>query len=300
MATTVDPDPATDPPLPAALGELIGGYRLTEIIGRGGMGCVYRGVHETLGRSAAIKVMHAFIAEDARYTSRLKLEATLVNGLRHPNIVDIIDFVHTTDPLRVACVMELLEGSTLADVITEPGLRPGQALHVAHRLSEALAVVHAEGIVHRDVNPSNVIVLAPLDADLGAAPTVKLLDFGIAKVADPSVSARTMTGRFDGTPAYMAPEQLAGDEATTATDVYGLMEILAEMLTGRRLFADVGLAMMQRKLAGVSELDLPGDIVGRPALEALIVGGLSGDPVDRPWLDEIRPRLRALAALQSS
>ncbi|MEM1413381.1 MAG: serine/threonine-protein kinase [Myxococcota bacterium] len=286
------------PPLPAALGEVIGAYRLTEVLGHGGMGCVYRGEHLRLGRSAAVKVMHAWVAEDARYTSRLQLEATLVNALRHPNIVDVLDFVQSEGPVRVACVMELLEGPTLAELLTTRRLRPDQALHAAHQLAEALAAVHAQGVVHRDVTPGNVLVVAPLDGDFRVSPCVKLLDFGVAKVTDRSVSGRTLTERLTGTPAYMAPEQLAAEEATAATDVYGLMQVLVEMLTGERLFADAGLAMLRRKLAGVARVALPAEVVGRPALEALIVAGLAGDPRARPWLDEIRPRLRELAALQ--
>ncbi|MEM1023760.1 MAG: serine/threonine-protein kinase [Myxococcota bacterium] len=287
-------------PLPASLGERIGGYRLIEVIGRGGMGCVYRGEHETLGRNAAVKVMHAWVAEDAHYTTRLKLEAKLVNALRHPNIVDIIDFVQTQDPVRVACIMELLEGQSLTQVLEVGRLRPRQALLAAHQLSDALAAVHAQGIVHRDVNPSNIVVTSAIDADFGNGPCIRLLDFGIAKIADPAISDRTMTGMQVGTPAYMAPEQLAAEEASPATDVYGLMEILAEMLTGRRLFADVGLTMMRTKFGGELQIELPEDVRGRAALEALLLAGLSGDPAHRPWLDEIRPRLQTLADLQRS
>ena len=295
---TVPSLPPSAAPLPAALGEVIGAYRLTAVLGRGGMGCVYRGEHGTLDRSAAIKVMHGWVAEDARYTSRLKLEATLVNDLRHPNIVDVLDFVESEDPVRVACIMELLEGPTLAEVIAAGRLSPRQALHVARQLADALAAVHARGVSHRDVNPSNVMVVAPLDADFGSTPSVKLLDFGIAKVTDPSLSLRTQTEGRVGTPAYMAPEQLASEEATTATDVYGLMQVLFEMLTGERLFAEAGLAMLRRKLAGITEVALPEGVAGRPALEARRVAGLSGDPEHRPWLDEIRPRLGTLTELQ--
>lgn len=285
-------------PLPAEIGETIGAYRLTELIGAGGMGCVYRGEHQTLGRVAALKVMHPWLVEDERYTRRLKLEAKLVNGLRHPNIVDIVDFIQTEPPVRVACVMELLDGLTLADVLAQRPLSPRQALHAAHQLSEALAAVHAQGIVHRDVNPANIAVVAPLDSDFRSVPCVKLLDFGIAKVADPSVAERTVTGLQVGTPVYMAPEQLAAEEASEATDVYGLMEVLGETLCGRRLFEGEGMQMLRDKLEGRAHVDLPAGVVGRPALAALLKAGLAGDPESRPLLEEIRPRLSALAALQ--
>jgi serine/threonine-protein kinase len=285
-------------PLSAEIGEVIGAYELTELIGRGGMGCVYRGVHQTLGRSAAVKVMHPWVSSDRRYTARLKLEARLVNGLRHPNIVDILDFVQTPAPVRVACIMELVEGPSLSMVLSEQRLEPIQALNVACQLSEALAAVHSQGIVHRDVNPLNIIVVGDLDTRLDHRPSVKLLDFGIAKVTDPLVSELASTHTVVGTPAYMAPEQLAAEEAGFATDVYGLTEVLVEMITGHRPFGESGLTMMRHKLQGRPRLDWPDGLVGRPALEALVLAGLDGDPAERPWLEEIIPRLSALAELQ--
>lgn len=226
------------PPLPAALGEVIGAYRLTEVLGHGGMGCVYRGEHLRLGRSAAVKVMHAWVAEDARYTSRLQLEATLVNALRHPNIVDVLDFVQSEGPVRVACVMELLEGPTLAELLTTRRLRPDQALHAAHQLAEALAAVHAQGVVHRDVTPGNVLVVAPLDGDFRVSPCVKLLDFGVAKHLGADDSATlTRAGAVVGTPYYLSPEQARGEASSDPrVDLWAAGVVLYETLTGELPF----------------------------------------------------------------
>ncbi len=286
-------------PRPAELGQVVGAYRLERIIGQGSMGCVFEARHVTLQRRAAIKVMYPWLTRDEVYISRLRREAQIVNDLRHPNVVDIFDFVRTEDPVRIACIMELLEGPTLAEVIERGRLAAIQALNVAAQLGSALAAVHQRGVVHRDLKPANVIVVAPLDGDLDAVPCVKLLDFGIAKVADPTVPSRTVTATLVGTPAYMAPEQVAAERATGATDVYALMEVLVEMLTQKKIFEGDGLEMMRKKMAGVApEVRLPDDVVGRPRLEALLSAGLAVDPSARPLLSEVLPRLKALAARQ--
>lgn len=285
-------------PLPAELGETVGAYRLTEVIGRGGMGCVYRGVHRTIGRVAAIKVMYPWLSIDEGYTARLKTEAKIVNDLRHPNVVDILDFVRTEAPHRVSCVMELLEGPTLAQVLEQHSLTPVQALNVALQLADALSAVHARGIVHRDIKPANIGVVASLESDMDTVPSVKLLDFGIAKVADSTV-AHTVSAAALGTPAYMAPEQVAAEPVTAATDIYALMEVLSEMLTRRRVFEGEGLTMMRKKMAGPSPpIRLPSDLIGWPMLQALIEASLAVDPGERPLLGEIVPRLRTVLARQ--
>lgn len=284
---------ATALPLPADLGEQIGAYRLERVIGQGGMGCVYAATHVTLGRPAAVKVAYARLSNDEAYAARLREEARIVGDLQHPNVVDIIDFIRTPPPVRLACVMELLEGPSLAEVMDERRLSPRQALNAALQLAEALEAVHARGIVHRDLKPSNVAVVAPLDSDFSGVPSVKLLDFGIAKVADPSVPPGS-SGAVLGTPPYMAPEQIAAEPSTPAVDVYALLEVLAEMLTGEPVFSEGGLEMMQRKMVGpVPAIELPA-LPGRPMLRALFTSGWAVNPDERPLMEEVSPRLRAI------
>ena len=262
------------------------------------MGCVYEAVHEAIRRTVAIKIMHPWLSTDAAYIERLKFEAQIVNDMRHPNVVDILDFIRTDSPARIACVMELLAGPTLAAVLSKHKLTGAQALNAAAQLADALAAVHRRDVVHRDIKPANISVVAPLDSDFSVVPCVKLLDFGIAKVEDPTVSHRTASATAVGTPAYMAPEQVAAEAVSGATDVYALMMVLFEMLTGRRVFDGDGLRMMRQKMSGSLPIALPADVIGRARLEALIGAGLAVSATERPLLSEILPRLRDLAQRQ--
>jgi len=189
--------------LPAELGEVIGGYRLEEVIGRGGMGCVYRASHLKLGRKAAVKVLAANLARDAHFVARFFQEARIVGEIGHPNIVAILDYVDAEQPRRVAYVMELLEGSTLRAILAARPLSMTQAIPIALQISEALRAVHALNVVHRDLKPENVFVVAASDTDVPARPSIKILDFGIAKVHDPRSPIETEAGVTMGTPAYM-------------------------------------------------------------------------------------------------
>ncbi len=309
FADTVTPDrrastPAalSPDPLPAPLGETLGLYRLTAVLGRGGMGCVYIGQHVDLVRPVAIKVLDPPLADDADYVSRFLHEAKIVNAVRHPNIVDIFDFIDQPWPRRVALVMELLQGRTLSRVLARRALSTEEAVHATLQLSEALSAVHALGVVHRDLKPDNVMVVGPLSASkdplLGAgdpAVSIKLLDFGIAKVADPLAVHRTATGAVLGTPAYMAPEQFSAEPPTPATDVYALGELLFEMLTARPLFADQGLPMIREKMNGVrSPPSLPRTVVHERILRGLIFDCLQVEPRHRPTVEHIRETLSPL------
>lgn len=131
---------------PAELGEVIGGYRLDRVLGLGGMGCVYAGTHVKLGRKAAVKVLKRSLAADSDYVSRFFDEARVVNAIRHPNIIDIFDFIETEQPLRVACIMELINGPTLRKVLAGRGLSLLQAINLALQLAAALEAVHSIGV----------------------------------------------------------------------------------------------------------------------------------------------------------
>ncbi|MCA9555115.1 MAG: serine/threonine protein kinase [Myxococcales bacterium] len=210
-----------DRPLPAQLGEVVGAYRLESVLGRGGMGCVYVGVHEVLGRRAAVKLLYPDLCGSDEYVSRFSFEAKIVNEVHDPNVVDIFDFVVEASPRRVACVMELIEGPTLSVVLAERRLTVTQAANICLRICRALAAVHARGVIHRDLKPDNVALTAPLDSDFAHEGAIKVLDFGIAKLESRHVEHRTRSGAILGTPAYMAPEQFSGARTDARTDQFG-------------------------------------------------------------------------------
>ncbi|MEO1228333.1 MAG: serine/threonine-protein kinase [Myxococcota bacterium] len=282
-------------PLPAELGETVGAYRLTDIIGRGGMGCVYRATHVELGRVAAVKVLEPELAEDESYVSRFLHEAKIVNAVRHANLVDIIDFIDARAPRRVALVMELLKGHPLGQYIRTIGLSLDETVGATLQLSGALAAVHAQEIVHRDLKPDNVMVVGPLGSGPRAPPGLKLLDFGIAKVSDPLALHRTASGTFLGTPAYMAPEQFSAEPITPACDVYALAELVYEMLAGRPLFEGRGLAMIRGKMAGLPDsLELPEELPHSGAVRDLLHDCLQVRPHLRPTVLEFERRLESI------
>lgn len=278
--------------LPAQVGERIGNYRLEKVIAQGGMGSVYLGRHVVLGRPGAIKVLDDALAHNTSYVERFMREARVVNDVRHPNIVDIVDFVHQRDPVRVACVMELLEGPTLAQALASRRLTAQQTLNVMHQLVSALGKVHSRGIIHRDLKPSNVVVVGSLASPLAVVPSVKILDFGIAKVFEGSNASQTGPGTMLGTPAYMAPEQVSGDVVSAATDVYALSELLFELLTGERAFSGPARQVIKLKMIGQTpEIVLDAALPQRDRVAALIRRGLDNDPLRRPSLEELEALL---------
>ncbi len=199
----------------------VGEYRLVERLGSGGMGEVYRAVHETLGRTVAIKVLTEAL-EDPSFVERFLNEARIQASLVHPNIVTLFDFIQVGG--RPAIVMEFVDGETIADHLRQNGPMPLKRVLVVFRaVVDAVRHVHSHGIVHRDIKAHNV--------KLAADGTVKLLDFGIAKS---SGSPRlTLKGQFIGTLHACAPEQLRGEAADERSDVWALGVLLYELLTGR-------------------------------------------------------------------
>lgn len=270
---------------PAELGEVIGAYRLERVIGQGGMGCVYAAVHSRLGRRAAVKVLSGALAADSSYVSRFFHEAKIVNDIQHPNIIDIIDFIEQKEPLRVAYVMELLSGPSLGASLKVRRLSWVQAANIGLQLAGALEAVHNVGVVHRDLKPDNIIIITPLAMDLSLRPSIKVLDFGIAKSSDPDLDHHTAPGAMIGTPMYMAPEQVIGAAVSPATDVYAFGEILYEMLAGKRLFSgDVPTVLAMKMRHEIPEARLAEETPGRERLEALIRGCVAAKPSDRPSL----------------
>ena len=238
----------------------------------------------------AIKVLSPDLVESAHHVSRFLQEARIMNHVRHVNVVQLFEFVEEAMPRRLAFVMELVEGVALHDLIGARTLSLRQTAEVGRQLADALRAVHDAGVVHRDLKPENIIVGGAV-ADGDAPLTAKLVDFGVAKVPGMSVNHRTAPGCAVGTPSYMAPEQMAAENVTPATDVYALGEILFEMHTGRRAFAAGDRSIVRRKLLG----EIP-DLSGLDRRFADIVRRcLSASPDDRPTIAQLDRGLARLS-----
>jgi serine/threonine-protein kinase len=216
------------------VGKTFGAYRVLSLLGQGGMGLVYLAEHARLGRKAAIKRLRDRYAHDPEAVHNFFEEARAVNRIKHPHIVEVLDFVEKDGTAYY--IMELLEGQTVATAIRIEGvLTHRRALHISHQVADALDAAHRVGIVHGDVKPSNIF----LTEREGQHDFVKLLDFGIAHFMgnlpqDGSVSASGGPGV--GTPAYVSPEQARGRLVDHATDIYSLGVVMYEMLAGRPPF----------------------------------------------------------------
>jgi serine/threonine-protein kinase len=215
-------------------GRTLGGrYTLGALLGKGGMGAVYAATQNDLGRRVAVKVLHPHLAERPDLLTRFKREAMAAAALGHTNIVQVTDFCQLPgEPAFL--VMEQLDGETLRDCMHREGPMPGDRVaFIAAQMLAALDAAHRAGIIHRDLKPENVF----LTAITGVRDIVKVLDFGLAKHAQPGEPALTETGQVMGTPAYMAPEQVAGQQITPSTDLYAVGAVMYHALSGQMPFA---------------------------------------------------------------
>ncbi|MEM7153375.1 MAG: protein kinase [Myxococcota bacterium] len=211
---------------------LDGRYRLVEKIGQGGMGQVYAGMHDTLDRKVAVKVLLPRYAHDERFRERFLREARAASKVRHPNVVQILDFGDTPND-SVYFVMEFLEGQDLRTLLHYEGpLAWPRARPLLLQITAALTDAHDKKIIHRDLKPANFYVLE----ERGVSDFIKVLDFGIAKIAtstgDDSAQSLTGTGQVFGTAKYMAPEQAFGSSDDPRVDVYSVGVVAYEVLTG--------------------------------------------------------------------
>lgn len=205
-------------------GRSLGKYQLIARVGQGGMAHVYKAVQPTIERAVAVKVLHSHLAEDADFVARFKREARSLGQLRHPHIVNVIDF--DVDDGWYFMVMDFIEGPTLHDVLAKRGILPvDEALRLAEQLAGALDYAHQNGAIHRDMKPANVMF-----RDAAATQPV-ITDFGIAKLLDNKTM--TMSGSIVGTPTYMSPEAAQGVKVDGRSDIYSLGVILYQMVTGQ-------------------------------------------------------------------
>jgi serine/threonine protein kinase len=256
-------------------------YRVDALLGRGGMGAVYRAEDLDAARSVALKILRRHLVESAEATARFQREALVGGKLTHPNCVGVTDVGSCADG-AVYLTMELLEGESLGDVLQREGALPWRrALHIVRHVLEGLGHAHALGIVHRDIKPDNIF-LCPRDGDSDLA---RVLDFGIAKlVGGAEGPAITQAGLTVGTPDYLSPEQASGGQLDGRSDLYAVSVVLFELLTGKAPFEDpdpikVLMAHAVRPPPRLSEaapaLDLP------MAVEVLLHEGLAKLPEER-------------------
>ena len=220
--------------MPLSDGTRLGSYQILSALGAGGMGEVYRAVDRKLGRDVALKVLPAAMASQPERLARFQREARAVAALNHPHIVTIHSVEESNGVHFIT--MELVEGHSLDRLIPDNGLTLEKILQISSALADALAAAHEKGIVHRDLKPANVMVTP--------GGRVKVLDFGLAKVAGDAARAeaqlstamQTREGVVMGTVPYMSPEQIAGRALDHRTDLFSLGVILYEMASGQRPF----------------------------------------------------------------
>ena len=221
------------------IGEVFGNYRVTAKLGEGGMGAVYLAEHPSIGRKVAVKMIRAAFSDDPETLRRFVREARSTANLRHPALVDVMDYGVHEKTGSAYIIMEYLEGESLdARLEREGRLTPVQAAAIARHIALGMAAAHRAGIIHRDLKPGNVHLIA--DPDRPGIDVVKVLDFGIAKLAtnDTGTGPTTRTDVLLGTPRYMAPEQCRGGGMLDhRADIYSLGCLLYEALAGRPPFA---------------------------------------------------------------
>ena len=256
-------------------GQIFGGYLIVELVGSGGMGLVYRAEQRILGRTVALKVIRPEIAESGDYRARFLREARFAAAVDHPHVVSVFDAGEQDGRLYLA--MQWVDGLDLGTLIDrEQRLAPERAVLIGVQLAQALQAVHDAGLVHRDVKPSNVLVRG-----IGGHDHAYLTDFGIAK-APGAQDSLTRTGALMGTPAYLSPEQIRGQQPGPRSDLYALGCVIFEALTGQRPFGgDDDLAARWAQATGPP----PAASTLCPALgsryDAFLAQALAADPQDR-------------------
>ena len=299
------PDAAPTPGSTLAAGTRLGNYQVVRLIGEGGMGAVYEGVHLGIGKKVAIKVMSPYLASDLDARARFLREAQLTSRVRHPHAVDVTDV--GTEAGQTFLVMEFLDGEDLASFLEWRGRLPlEQSVDIMLAVAAAVGAAHDEGIIHRDLKPHNIFLSQTRDGVI----VPKVVDFGISKAPTDLATAaapvlvmsplvKTTVGLM-GTPAYLSPEQIEGARTVSAaSDQYGLGIILYQCVTGRpafsskdtvaKIFGDI--LNGNRTPAGELRLDLP------EGFQQIIDRATSRDPAAR--FPSVRAMGKALLAFAS-
>ena len=212
---------------------LQGRYRILSLLAEGGMGVVYKGERVGIGRPVVVKFLHAVLSDKPGIVDRFEREARATARLNHPNCVALVDF--GIDEGAPYLVMEYVEGKTLADLLDHGAVRPERAVEIARQILAGLEHAHERGILHRDLKPANVMIV---DCEGYPGDFVKILDFGLAKLAWPGEDKRDVTveGIAIGTPGYMSPEQAAGVPSDRRSDLYCTGALLYHLVTGTKAF----------------------------------------------------------------
>lgn len=278
-----DPPTITEQPADPFLGRTLGLYRVMRKIGSGAMGVVYVAEHTTYGDERALKVLTETAPASVQ---RFQREARALLEVRHPNVVQVVDFGTTKDGINFL-VMELVRGERFNELLFRCGPLPEQAvLPLTMQIVFALAVVHRAGFIHRDLKPGNIIAVhRPEGVQL------KLLDFGLAALVDSTADTRKLTraGYTVGTPGFMAPESITGGGVSPKSDLYAVGAILYEMLTGRPPFDGESVELLK---AHAREPVPPIGLEG--ALADLAMALLRKDPDQRPDTGRVVAMLHAL------
>jgi eukaryotic-like serine/threonine-protein kinase len=255
------------------IGTLVSSYRIESKIGQGGMGDVYLGVHDLMGKRVAIKVLRAEHSENNDVIERFFREARAIALLSHPGAVDVYDTGRLDDG-RAYIVMAYLEGLDLKQRLVHGAMEPELQVSIAKQIAETLSAAHDKGIIHRDLKPDNVFLLA--------GDRVKILDFGVAKLVDQSVNVKTKTVAILGSPPYMSPEQCRGAGFVDhRSDIYALGCLMFEMAARRAPFVCKGFGDYLIAHC-VDPAPLPSTLVPiDPAYERIIMKALSKKPEDR-------------------
>jgi serine/threonine protein kinase/CheY-like chemotaxis protein len=258
-------------------------YEITDLVGRGAMGIVYKARHKFMNRMVAIKILHPYLLSDVENLKRFRLEAEAASALQHPNVIRIFDFGLTTGG-EAFLVMEFLDGYGLDEILKRNGaLSVDRSVGIFLQCCDALEHAHSKGIVHRDLKPSNVVLVR----EDGQRDSVRIVDFGIAKFVGREAAVPTAAVKdkvVQGSPAYMSPEQVRSRPLDTRSDIYSFACLMYETLAGRPPFLahnaleamDMHVKVTPEPLRNIApELRVPAE------LDSIIQRALSKDPANR-------------------